>query len=438
MAELRIERCVDHNFAVPCDSLDNKNNNPDLHGKYEAVSDNAREDNNDEKTEGRQIKDKSSHLNRQQVLISPQSQKKKAWNVQQKKLQKSLRFQPQAKREFLLGGNITDPLNLKSLSDEEVNRLMNERTPQSSPIQLPSYRQQVEMITPPNMKDPLNLRSKQGIANFAIKKHRHPNKGKSCEEKDKDISTASEKPDSVFEPLSVQIEPVTSDVNVSCISTISIGESSTVVSSTSPAIPLYNKTRKRTRTISECAADVCNSTIDSSKCDNTSSPKKLRVNSNLSLQSRSTSVEVKRSNKNKKFVYGNYNRYYGYRNPGHEEDERLKFFQRDWFFGKDVLDIGCNTGLVTLTIARDFLPRRMVGIDIDRHLIDVAKKNIRYYLSNLKSETRVNNYPLSVPMSHGPVEVVPISTEIITHGQSGTFPENVFFFKVCFFSIIKL
>ena len=41
---------------------------------------------------------------------------------------------------------------------------------------------------------------------------------------------------------------------------------------------------------------------------------------------------------------GNYNRYYGYRNPGQQEDPRIKHFKAEWFEEKRVLDIGCNIG----------------------------------------------------------------------------------------------
>ena len=61
--------------------------------------------------------------------------------------------------------------------------------------------------------------------------------------------------------------------------------------------------------------------------------------------------------KNKKFEYGNYSRYYGYRNPNQEDDVRLKYFRREWFEGKDVLDIGCNVGQVTMVIGKFFNPR---------------------------------------------------------------------------------
>ena len=44
------------------------------------------------------------------------------------------------KSKFLLGGNIRDPLNLNSLSDERVNRMLNAVTPESSPMPTPKHR----------------------------------------------------------------------------------------------------------------------------------------------------------------------------------------------------------------------------------------------------------------------------------------------------------
>ena len=85
--------------------------------------------------------------------------------------------------------------------------------------------------------------------------------------------------------------------------------------------------------------------------------------------------------KNKKFEYGNYNRYYGYRNPNHDEDIRLRYLKPEWFRGKDVLDIGCNVGHIAMTISKTFEPKSVIGMDIDKSLVEIAKKNIRHYSS---------------------------------------------------------
>ena len=57
------------------------------------------------------------------------------------------------------------------------------------------------------------------------------------------------------------------------------------------------------------------------------------------------------------FIYGNYPSYYGYRNRGRPStglDPRLCAVLRrtcaDLFSGKRIVDIGCNSGLVTLQI----------------------------------------------------------------------------------------
>lgn len=36
-----------------------------------------------------------------------------------------------------------------------------------------------------------------------------------------------------------------------------------------------------------------------------------------------------------------------------EEDPRFKVFKKEWFEGKDCLDVGCNSGLMTINIGKD-------------------------------------------------------------------------------------
>ena len=68
--------------------------------------------------------------------------------------------QPSKNSKFLLGGNIRDPLNLNSLSDERVAKAINAVTPESSPLPTPKHRKaeyKIEVLVPPNISDPLNL-----------------------------------------------------------------------------------------------------------------------------------------------------------------------------------------------------------------------------------------------------------------------------------------
>lgn len=137
-------------------------------------------------------------------------------------------------------------------------------------------------------------------------------------------------------------------------------------------------------------------------------------------------------------------RYYGYRNPD-DEDYRLKVLaeRRNLFYNKDVLDIGCNIGHVTFSVARDFGAKSIVGMDIDHKLINIARKNVQYYVNDVHNPTHLassyhfNNYtslnhynancnrlfPISFPILYGPI-ILP------TMIQSGRFPYNISFVQV--------
>ncbi|KAJ6635630.1 putative RNA methyltransferase CG1239 [Pseudolycoriella hygida] len=109
----------------------------------------------------------------------------------------------------------------------------------------------------------------------------------------------------------------------------------------------------------------------------------------------------KSSPKNARFIHGNYDRYYGYRNAADFNDRRLDLFanHRTFFEGCSIMDVGCNNGLVTISVARDFNVKRIVGIDIDRHLVDKARK----FLLNEKrnSEESGVSFPFNVDFKVG-------------------------------------
>ncbi|KAH9608882.1 hypothetical protein KSS87_011783 [Heliosperma pusillum] len=77
--------------------------------------------------------------------------------------------------------------------------------------------------------------------------------------------------------------------------------------------------------------------------------------------------EVDKKRKFKEIApFGNYRSYYGYRvGNDMDQDPRFKVLKKDWFEGKDCLDIGCNSGLITLNIAKKFNCRTIRGVDID-------------------------------------------------------------------------
>lgn len=88
------------------------------------------------------------------------------------------------------------------------------------------------------------------------------------------------------------------------------------------------------------------------------------------------SLQAPSKRKMRCFRYGNYHRYYGYRVGETLEDHRVAHFRDEWFAGKRVMDIGCNEGLVGLSIAVRCKPAKMLGVDIDPHLVKKAREKL--------------------------------------------------------------
>lgn len=112
-----------------------------------------------------------------------------------------------------------------------------------------------------------------------------------------------------------------------------------------------------------------------------------------------------------------------------------------------VLDLGCNVGHLTLSIACKWGPSRMVGLDIDPRLIHSARQNIRHYLSEelrlppqpsegdpgAESEegtTTVQKrscFPASLTASRGPIAAPQVPLD---GADTSVFPNNVVFVTV--------
>ncbi len=104
------------------------------------------------------------------------------------------------------------------------------------------------------------------------------------------------------------------------------------------------------------------------------------------------------------FPYGNYHNYYGYRNVG---DMRISFIKQEWIKGKEILDIGCNQGHISLNLAR-MNPKAIVGVDIDPVLI--AKARYQKVLARSKALERDailwDYFPASIIDQFGPLCLV--------------------------------
>lgn len=314
---------------------------------------------------------------------------------------------------FLMGGNIFDPLNLNSLLDEEVNRALNAETPKSSPLPSRS-RDPVEILIPRDITDPLNLNGCQtGDAGVLLtplrsgrRRHRNRHHGGAGGRAgfSKDPPRANREGD----PMSIQLDPP--ELKSQPDSTETSLNTHMVEGDLDPELPVVDEPeptlppRQEEFQEQKESMAVCNTQSAPahalhrqrkrrrSRSENTGAPWDKNKTAGLTSGSgqyhhpnnRGQPKNCQKQNiHKKKFQYGNYNQYYGYRNPGASEDSRIRILQPDWFRGKEVLDLGCNTGHLTLTIAKNWQPARIVGLDIDGSLIHAARQNIRHYLSEI-------------------------------------------------------
>lgn len=382
--------------------------------------------------------------------------------------------------KFLLGGNINDPLNLNSLQDEEINRAMNAVTPKSSPLPTPPRRKlPIEVIVSPNTHDPLHLMDCENDEEYEehlcspvkkgrkkrLKKRRTmsataegfvPDPTDNTEARTPEATTDSAKIPEV--PVSAKIPDGAEDEN---------------------KLESKNKLEPKNKGETNRSAAVKNLSFDFGKEKKEKPPKRRSEDGNPPSKKfknfmdkivspvvpqpgawlkRSNSIKMPRPRQNKvpdekmpvfkegdaRFQYGNYNRYYGYRNPNNEADHRLKVFSHHSyiFANKDILDIGCNIGHITLSVARDFGARTVTGIDIDPKLIAIARKNIKHYVKTVENSPRPDGtpdsksatcyksssefFPISLPILYGPIDIPGFHD---THKGRG-FPNNVTF-KQC-------
>ncbi|KAJ1976390.1 hypothetical protein H4R34_003997, partial [Dimargaris verticillata] len=154
------------------------------------------------------------------------------------------------------------------------------------------------------------------------------------------------------------------------------------------------------------------------------------------------------------YPHGNFPNYYGYRHlsvaPSALANEpRLAVLRPEWVHGQRVLDIGCNTGLITAYLAQHGSPQWIVGVDIDRTLVQKAKGHVNFVHSlqypALSAHTRstppsvtdTHYFPLSMPLLYGQVAayhplLVPVayraSGQTLAQLPPLRFPQNIFLY----------
>nr|XP_028558255.1 7SK snRNA methylphosphate capping enzyme [Podarcis muralis] len=376
--------------------------------------------------------------------------------------------------EFLLGGNIFDPLNLNSLLDEDVNQAVNAETPKSSPLPAKG-RDPVEILIPKDITDPLSLNNAQedppvlaSPVKPGRKRHRHrgaqrgaaglegsgggkpplPASCKACQKtcngatpQPYELNTAINCRDEVVSPLlpaAGETQPGQQASGGATPSGTSVASWTAGGSSSSR----HHRKRRRTSSKSEGGGSRHPGASTSGEQPCRSSPDRGHSVPRGRHPPAASGQSVRRQPPRHKFQYGNYCKYYGYRNPSCE-DPRLRVMKPEWFQGKEVLDVGCNVGHLTLSVAKKWGPARIVGVDIDGALIHSARQNIRHYLSEeMQQQQRDHDgggtsssegarrakktFPASLMASRGPIAAPRVPQDGV---DATVFPNNVFFVK---------
>ncbi|ALC45498.1 CG1239 [Drosophila busckii] len=104
-------------------------------------------------------------------------------------------------------------------------------------------------------------------------------------------------------------------------------------------------------------------------------------------------------NKGEYFKFGNYKHYYGKRLQDTDfHDIRLDVLagHAELFRGKQILDIGCNSGLLSIAIARQFEPKSLIGLTNDAQTAITTLKRA----SNVEPADPTK-FPFNVKFVHG-------------------------------------
>jgi ubiquinone/menaquinone biosynthesis C-methylase UbiE len=102
----------------------------------------------------------------------------------------------------------------------------------------------------------------------------------------------------------------------------------------------------------------------------------------------------------------------GYLSPG-GPDEVRRVVEGLEFSGKDVLDIGCGSGGITLFLARKYPLNRITGFDVEQPVIDVARRRARQ--KGLDEKARfVRGSPGPLPFEDGSFDIV-FSKDALIH-----------------------
>ncbi|XP_028254661.1 7SK snRNA methylphosphate capping enzyme-like [Parambassis ranga] len=343
--------------------------------------------------------------------------------------------EPVLPSNFLLGGNIFDPLNLNSLLDEDVNRATNQETPKCSPLPRRGG-DPVEILVPRDITDPLNLKGEGGdgegegrvllspLKSRRRHRNRHHGGGGGASEGEREVIPARLFPPTagLTVPLltregSVTASPLPCELNTAITCRDDVAPPPILPrrhthpppgSAQRPGNQGDGRHRRRRRTTSTRSAEGGANSVPMGPHQPTKFQTPVMGGAKLSRcggpQPSSAWPPARKRKDKHRYQYGNCSRYYGYHGfygdgwegrVGAEEDLRLRFLEADWFRDKTVLDVGCGAGHMTLAVARRFNPAHILGVELDKQLVHAAKQNIRHFLSHdLMVEHRKRTAPV--------------------------------------------
>ncbi|CAK9252434.1 unnamed protein product [Sphagnum jensenii] len=114
--------------------------------------------------------------------------------------------------------------------------------------------------------------------------------------------------------------------------------------------------------------------------------------------------------------------------------ERIDLLEENWFRNRKCLDIGCNEGKLTALIAEKYQPTSVLGIDVDRVLIEAANSIIKRanfslaskQLSQPTSSSSSSSSPF-IPMSVLKKKLLPTPSSSFSLPSTSAFPRNLRF-----------
>jgi hypothetical protein len=240
------------------------------------------------------------------------------------------------------------------------NATNHQDTPDTSPLPIPPHRNEVvNLILRPNIKDPLNLEGTYDedrgnlLVSKRYRKHRRsfckPEEVEPTEANDKirlsnDFPTPSKPTNNTkrkrASSLSVNITTPNSSFLNRNKTNISQSDNDDQEGTTFKAKRMLSDSFLSARAKADVSFEMDDYDDNSNTFDNDRDIDLKSNSTNCSAKPAAKSQKQFENKKDFKFRYGNYNRYYGYRNLNDDYDHRLDHMKADWFRGKQVLDIG--------------------------------------------------------------------------------------------------